>query len=73
MQSFQQMFERYKRGPSEVVGLDIREASVNAVRMRRGSDRPTLVAADVLPLAKGMDVAGDLWRSVLQATGQPRW
>ena len=27
----------------------------------------------VVSQTKGMEVSGDLWRAVLQATGQPRW
>jgi len=41
---------RFKHGPSDVVGIDVSEAGVNAVRMKKANDGTvSVVCADVLP------------------------
>ncbi len=50
MGSLTTMFERFKRGPQDIVGLDIQPSAVTAVRMIRTPDGGASVqAADLLP------------------------
>jgi len=48
--SFREALDRFKRGPADVVGIDVGSTSVKAVRMRRGdSGAAEVLAARVMP------------------------
>lgn len=49
MASLKEMLERFQKGPSDVLGLDIQTSGIAAVRMRKGNEGISVVAADMLP------------------------
>ena len=53
--SFKEIIEQWKRGPSDLVALDITDTDVAAVRLKRGNDGVTLLAADFLPAVEMPD------------------
>lgn len=62
MQSAQKIIERFKRGPRDVVGLDIGTTATKAVRIRSTGTETTLLGAAILPavdlasLSDGKDI-----------------
>ncbi|MCK5850940.1 MAG: pilus assembly protein PilM [Kiritimatiellae bacterium] len=49
MGSFKEIIDKFKRGPSDIVALDITDTGVAAVRMRTGNEGVSVLAADILP------------------------
>jgi len=49
MSTLKELLDRLRRGPSDVVGLDLGSTAVKAVRMRRAGNETSIVAADILP------------------------
>jgi len=49
MKNFKELLEKVKRGPSDVVGVDIGSAATKVARLRKNNDIISLIAADVLP------------------------
>lgn len=45
-----QLLSRCRRGPTDVVGLDVEPTGIYAVRMSKGSGGPTVLGAGVLPV-----------------------
>ena len=49
MISFRQIAERFKREPTDLVGIDVSPGATYAVRMRKSNKEITVTATDVLP------------------------
>lgn len=49
MISLSELIKRFKRRPTDFVGIDIGSMGISAVRMRKNNDEVSVLAADVLP------------------------
>ena len=49
MQSPKEFLDRFKRGPSDLVGIDVGTTGTKVVRMRKGDEGVSLVTASLLP------------------------
>lgn len=56
MESLKKIFDKFKRGPQEIVGLDLQKTGIPAVRLSKDVNGPVVMAVDVLP---GMESPGD--------------
>lgn len=57
MANFTQLMARFKKGPQDIVGVDVDLSGVRCVRIRRSGGNLAVVAADVLPaFAPGAEV-----------------
>lgn len=59
LESLKKVVERFRRGPSDVVGIDVDVMGVKAVHMRKSNDGISLLAADVLPPLEIPDLSSE--------------
>ncbi|MCX7591492.1 MAG: pilus assembly protein PilM [Kiritimatiellae bacterium] len=57
MKSIKELVQRLRGGPSDLVGIEIQEKAVFAVRMRRRGSEFSILAADSLPPAERTELA----------------
>jgi type IV pilus assembly protein PilM len=53
MKTLQELLDGFRRGPRDVVGIDVGSSAVKAVRLRSNGDEISVVAASILPKSNG--------------------
>ena len=59
MKRIKELFTRLKRGPTEVIGLEVGPARVCGVRMRKGTNEVAVLAADVMRRSPAAQTASE--------------
>ena len=59
MKSLKEALDRVKRGPTDVVGIDVEDSEIRVVHIRTNGDTISVLAAEVLPGLEILEHDGD--------------